>query len=88
MKPVVGAMQAWSCTVISAFAIIILGTLGLLFNKNHPELVGGVEDPEDGKTVAATAGTAIIIYAEGGYCAMSEVLRHDDNYDGGGEDDE
>ncbi|KAK1776821.1 hypothetical protein QBC45DRAFT_394853 [Copromyces sp. CBS 386.78] len=63
MKPIVGAMQAWSCTVISAFAIIILGTLGLLFNKNHPELVGGVEDPQDGKTVAATAGTAIVIYA-------------------------
>ncbi|KAK3329603.1 hypothetical protein B0H66DRAFT_31649 [Apodospora peruviana] len=63
MKPLVGAMQAWSCFVISIFAIVILGTLGLLFNKNHPELVGGEEDPEDGEKVAATILIAVIIYA-------------------------
>ncbi|EAA34798.1 hypothetical protein GE21DRAFT_2582 [Neurospora crassa] len=63
MKPLVGAMQAWSCTVISAFAMLILGVLCILFNNNHPELVGGTEDPEDGKEVAATAGMAIAIYA-------------------------
>ncbi|KAJ4398407.1 hypothetical protein N0V85_006295 [Neurospora sp. IMI 360204] len=63
MKPVVGAMQAWSCTVISAFAMLILGILCILFNKNHPELVGGTGDPEEGKEVAATAGMAIAIYA-------------------------
>jgi hypothetical protein len=45
------------------FAIVILSTLGLLYRANHPELVGGDEDPEDGATVAATVFTAVIIYA-------------------------
>jgi hypothetical protein len=51
--------------VISIFAIVILSTLGLLFRANHPELVGGDEDPEDGATVAATVFIAVIIYAVG-----------------------
>ncbi|KAK4447662.1 hypothetical protein QBC34DRAFT_126917 [Podospora aff. communis PSN243] len=63
MKPLVSAVQAWSCVVISMFAIVILSTLGLLFKANHPELVGGDEDPEDGATVAATVFIAVIIYA-------------------------
>jgi len=45
------------------FAIVILSTLGLLYRANHPELVGGDEDPEDGATVAATVFIAVIIYA-------------------------
>jgi ribonuclease kappa len=49
--------------VISAFAIVILGTLGFLFKNNHPELVGGEDDPEDGPAVAATVFTAVFIYA-------------------------
>jgi hypothetical protein len=49
--------------VISMFAIVILSTLGLLFKANHPELVGGDEDPKDGATVAATVFIAVIIYA-------------------------
>ncbi|KAB5536474.1 hypothetical protein GE09DRAFT_1213078 [Coniochaeta sp. 2T2.1] len=76
MKPVVGAMQAWSCTVISAFAIIILGVLGLLFNAEHPEMVGGEEDPENGHTVAVTVGIAVLIYA--GFlvfCGIQGVLH-------------
>ncbi|KAK0618317.1 hypothetical protein B0T17DRAFT_495276 [Bombardia bombarda] len=63
MKPLVGAMQAWSCFVISIFAIIILSILGVLYRKNHPELVGGEEDPENGPEVAATIFIAVIIYA-------------------------
>ncbi|KAK1989569.1 hypothetical protein LZ30DRAFT_776083 [Colletotrichum cereale] len=62
MKPVVSAMQAWQCTVISVFAIVILGVLGLLFGQNHPELVGGEEDPEDGSAVASTIFVAVLIY--------------------------
>ncbi|KAK0746066.1 hypothetical protein B0T18DRAFT_326676 [Schizothecium vesticola] len=62
MKPLVGAMQAWSCVVISVFAIIILSTLGFLFKANHHELVGGDEDPEDGAAVAGTVFTAVFIY--------------------------
>lgn len=45
--------------------MLILGVLCILFNNNHPELVGGTEDPEDGKEVAVTAGMAIAIYAVG-----------------------
>ncbi|KAK4128582.1 hypothetical protein N657DRAFT_562091 [Parathielavia appendiculata] len=63
MKPIVSAVQAWSCFVISCFAIVILSVLGILFRGNHPELVGGEEDPEDGPAVAATVFTAVIIYA-------------------------
>ncbi|KAL2022787.1 hypothetical protein VTK56DRAFT_4603 [Thermocarpiscus australiensis] len=63
MKPIVSAVQAWSCVTISIFAIVILSILGLLFNKNHPELVGGDEDPSNGPEVAATVFTAVIIYA-------------------------
>ncbi|KAM9882512.1 hypothetical protein VDGL01_03476 [Verticillium dahliae] len=63
MKPVVSAMQAWSCTVISVFAILILGVLGLLFRANNHELVGGIEDPKNGPVVASTIFVAVIIYA-------------------------
>lgn len=62
MKPVVSAIQAWSCVVISAFAILILSILGLLFKNNHHEMVGGIEDPENGPEVAATIFTAVLIY--------------------------
>jgi phosphatidylglycerophosphate synthase len=50
-------------TVISAFAILILGIIGLLFKAEHPELVGGDEDPEDGSQVAGTVFLAVLIYA-------------------------
>ncbi|KAK2032559.1 hypothetical protein LX32DRAFT_611594 [Colletotrichum zoysiae] len=62
MKPVVSAMQAWQCTVISVFAIVILGVLGVLFNQNHPELVGSEEDPKDGSAVASTIFVSVLIY--------------------------
>ncbi|KAL2877796.1 hypothetical protein SGCOL_006959 [Colletotrichum sp. CLE4] len=62
MKPVVGAMQAWQCTVISVFAIVILGVLGILFKQNHPELVGSEEDPKDGSAVAGTIFVSVMIY--------------------------
>ncbi|KAF6818597.1 hypothetical protein CSOJ01_01762 [Colletotrichum sojae] len=62
MKPVVSSMQAWSCTVISVFAILILGVLGILFNKNHPELVGGKDDPKNGPAVASTLFVSVLVY--------------------------
>ncbi|KAK3995505.1 hypothetical protein QBC44DRAFT_320597 [Cladorrhinum sp. PSN332] len=62
MKPLFSAIQAWSCVVISVFAIVILTTLGFLFKANHPELVGGEEDPKNGPAVAGTVFTAVIIY--------------------------
>lgn len=63
MKPLVSAIQAWSCVVISVFAIIILSVLGLLFNSNHHELVGGREDPKNGPAVASTIFVTVLIYA-------------------------
>ncbi|OLN94338.1 hypothetical protein CCHL11_02968 [Colletotrichum chlorophyti] len=62
MKPIVSAMQAWQCTIISVFAIIILGFLGIMFKANHPELVGTHEDPEDGGAVAGTIFVSVLIY--------------------------
>ncbi|TRX98290.1 hypothetical protein FHL15_000935 [Xylaria flabelliformis] len=47
MKPVVGAMQAWSCVVISIFAIIVLSVIGSLYRTKHHEFVGGVGDPNN-----------------------------------------
>lgn len=50
-------------TVVSVFAIIILGIVGGLYRSGHEEFVGGREDPEDGKAVASTIFTAVIVYA-------------------------
>jgi len=63
MKPLVGAVQAWSCVVLSVFAIVILGVLALLFRANHHELVGGTDDPENGPEVAGTLFVAVLVYA-------------------------
>ncbi|CAL3964125.1 hypothetical protein PZA11_001558 [Diplocarpon coronariae] len=63
MKPVVGVMQAWSCVVISCFAIVILSVIGALFRSNHHSMTGSMDDPENGATVAATVFSAVIVYA-------------------------
>ncbi|ESZ95865.1 hypothetical protein SBOR_3759 [Sclerotinia borealis F-4128] len=63
MKPVVGVMQAWSCIVISVFAIVILSIIGALFQSGNHALLGGKEDPKDGAAVAATVFSAVVVYA-------------------------
>ncbi|KAK9794538.1 putative Amino acid permease/ SLC12A domain-containing protein [Seiridium cardinale] len=65
MKPVVSAMQAWSCVVISAFAIVILSVIGSLFRTGHHEFTGGKDDPDPkvGGEVAGTIFIAVIVYA-------------------------
>ncbi|RHZ71695.1 hypothetical protein CDV55_108100 [Aspergillus turcosus] len=63
MKPVVSVLNAWSCVVISAFAIVILSVLGSLYKSEHHGFVGSETDPEDGGAVAASIFTAVIIYA-------------------------
>ncbi len=60
--------------VISLFAIVILGTLGLLFKNNHHELVGGTEDPDNGPEVAGTIFVAVLVYAVGGLFPISSSL--------------
>lgn len=49
-------------TVISFFAIIILTVLAALYRSGHEELVGGVDDPADGKAVSGTVFTAVFVY--------------------------
>ncbi|PSS27886.1 hypothetical protein M430DRAFT_38604 [Amorphotheca resinae ATCC 22711] len=63
MKPVFGAMQAWSCIVISAFAIVILSVIGSLFRSNHHSMMGSTGDPKDGAAVAVTVFSAVVVYA-------------------------
>jgi hypothetical protein len=36
VKPVVSAMNAWTCIVVSLFAIVILSTIGALFKVRLP----------------------------------------------------
>ncbi|CAG7931505.1 unnamed protein product [Penicillium olsonii] len=62
MKPVVSALNAWSCVVISLFAIVILSVLGSLFGSNNHSFTGSDGEPEDGPAVAASIYTAVIVY--------------------------
>ncbi|RMJ19011.1 hypothetical protein BHE90_009481 [Fusarium euwallaceae] len=62
MKPVVSAFNAWFCTVLSVFAIVILSILALLYRTGHEEFTGGVSDPDDGKAVSGTIFTAVLVY--------------------------
>ncbi|KAJ1333004.1 ribonuclease kappa [Microdochium nivale] len=76
MKPVVSSMQAWSCVVISVFAIVILSVLGSLFASSHESVVGGTGDPADGPAVAGTIWTAVIIYVIFlGFCGLQGFLH-------------
>jgi hypothetical protein len=49
--------------VISVFAIVILSTIGALFQTSHHSLTGSTEDPPNGPAVAATVFTAVLVYA-------------------------
>ncbi|KAL2852886.1 hypothetical protein BJY01DRAFT_244293 [Aspergillus pseudoustus] len=62
MKPVVSVLNAWSCVVISLFAIIILSVLGSLFKAEHHGFTGSEGEPEDGGAVAASIFTAVFVY--------------------------
>ncbi|KAJ8611444.1 hypothetical protein MRB53_037963 [Persea americana] len=62
MKPVVSAFNAWSCIVISMFAIVILSIIGGLFASNSRSMLSKKEDPEDGGKVAVAVFGAVAIY--------------------------
>ncbi|QNQ00123.1 Hypothetical protein YALI2_E01438g [Yarrowia lipolytica] len=62
MKAVVAPGKAWFCTVISAFGIVILGVLGLLFKSGSESMVGSINDPKDGAAVASTIFSAVLVY--------------------------
>ncbi|ODV85160.1 hypothetical protein CANARDRAFT_7809 [[Candida] arabinofermentans NRRL YB-2248] len=74
MKPVVSAGKAWFCTVISAFGIVILTAVGILFNNNHEALMGSINDPEDGKAVAKTVFGAVFLYIVSFLFCGSQIL--------------
>lgn len=48
---------------MSAFAIIILSVVAALYRSGHEEFGGSINDPDDGKAVAGTIFTAVIVYA-------------------------
>lgn len=62
VKPVVSVGNAWTCIVLSVFAIVILSTIGALFKSKNHSMMGGEEDPEDGDAVAGAVFGAVFIY--------------------------
>ncbi|KAK6205256.1 uncharacterized protein RJT21DRAFT_117739 [Scheffersomyces amazonensis] len=62
MKPVVSTGNAYCCTILSAFAIVILSFIGYLFRIGHESMMGSINDPEDGKAVAETVFGAVFVY--------------------------
>jgi len=62
MKPVVSSGNAYFCTILSAFAIVILSFIGYLFKIGHHSMMGSINDPEDGDAVAKTVFTAVLVY--------------------------
>ncbi|CCH63019.1 hypothetical protein TBLA_0J00190 [Henningerozyma blattae CBS 6284] len=62
MKPVVSTGNAWFCTVLSAFGVVILSVIGHLFSISHESMVGSINDPEDGPAVAHTVYLAALVY--------------------------
>ncbi|KAM0719332.1 hypothetical protein Q7P37_005237 [Cladosporium fusiforme] len=62
MKPVVSAFNAWTCIVISVFAIVILSVIGSMFANGNHTVMGSTEDPKDGKGVAAAVFGAVVVY--------------------------
>ncbi|KAF2841399.1 hypothetical protein M501DRAFT_1014198 [Patellaria atrata CBS 101060] len=63
MKPVVSAMNAWTCIIVSVFAIVILSVIGALFKTESHIVMGSTEDPSDGGAVAASVFGAVVVYA-------------------------
>ncbi|KAK6008721.1 hypothetical protein QM012_000624 [Aureobasidium pullulans] len=79
MKPVVSAFNAWTCVVISIFAIVILSVIGALFKSNNHSMMGSEEDPADGAAVAASVFGAVAIYgAFLVFCAGQAYLHQRD----------
>jgi len=62
MKPLVSAFNAWTCIVISVFAIVILSTIGAMFANGHHSMMGSEENPKDGGKVAVAVFGAVAVY--------------------------
>ncbi|MCJ1333274.1 hypothetical protein MMC10_009968 [Thelotrema lepadinum] len=76
--PIVSAFNAWTCIVVSCFAILILTPIGALFQRSHYSFVGAEEDPspEQAQAVAGTIFTAVIVYAAFlVFCGLQALLH-------------
>ncbi|KAK6353516.1 hypothetical protein TWF696_005479 [Orbilia brochopaga] len=62
MKPIISAGNAWSCTVVSFFAVIILSVIGALFKAEHEVVAGKFTDPDYPQVAAATVFGAVAVY--------------------------
>ncbi|KAF2756066.1 hypothetical protein EJ05DRAFT_502532 [Pseudovirgaria hyperparasitica] len=76
MKPVVSALNAWTCVVVSVFAIIILSIIGSLFKANHHSMMGSTDDPKDGAAVAGAVFGAVAVYGAFLIFCASQGLLH------------
>ncbi|KAH9827314.1 hypothetical protein Tdes44962_MAKER02940 [Teratosphaeria destructans] len=76
MKPVVSAFNAWTCIVISVFAIVILSVIGSMFANGHHSMMGSDEDPEDGGKVAAAVFGAVGVYGVFLLFCASQAFLH------------
>ncbi|GMM36383.1 hypothetical protein DASC09_037080 [Saccharomycopsis crataegensis] len=63
MKALTTPAKAYFCTVVSAFGVVILGFLGMLFHQGHEALLGSTSAPEDGVAVSHTLWGAAFVYA-------------------------
>ncbi|KAF9518433.1 hypothetical protein BS47DRAFT_1325434 [Hydnum rufescens UP504] len=63
LRPVVGSTNAFVCTFISIFGVLILSCLGYGFDHGFDALMGSIDNPEDGHAVAKTCYSAAMIYA-------------------------
>ncbi|KAF3901856.1 hypothetical protein AA313_de0209433 [Arthrobotrys entomopaga] len=86
MKPVISAGNAWSCTVVSFFAVIILTVIGLLFKAEHEVVAGKLSDPDKPQVAAATIFGAVAVYGDTGidtddgyYHGFASYYRSDGN---------
>lgn len=55
--------------------MIILSIIAGLYRSGHEEFTGGVDDPEDGKAVASTIFTAVLVYAVRALTPRSSQFR-------------
>lgn len=62
MKAIVSTGPAYCCTILLAFAIVILLVIALLFKTEHESMMGSIKDPEDGNAVAKTVFSAVLVY--------------------------
>ncbi|PSK55787.1 hypothetical protein C1H76_2283 [Elsinoe australis] len=82
MKPVVGALNAWSCIVISLFAIIILSVIGSMFKNQHQAMVGKDEDPKPENTGAVSTSIFGAVFVYIGFlvfCGFQALLHYRDS---------